>query len=100
MKILKTVALMTQNGVQIPFNKDTGDCAVYVNNWFIPIIEYGDTFTPAQQSPNLHQAVFTSTVHPQAYQSSPTAEALNQPTICKEHEKVDMHIYQQKNSKL
>ena len=29
----------------------------------------------------------------QSYQSSKTAEALNQPSIFKEHEKVDMHIY-------
>ena len=60
--ILLGTPFMTQNGVQISFDKYTGNCAVYVNNYFIPIIEYGDTFTPAQQSPNLHQAVFTSTV--------------------------------------
>ena len=85
---------MTQNGVQISFNKDTGDCAVYVNNSFIPIIEYGDTFTPAQQSPNSHTAVFTTIVKPQSYHSSKTAEALNQPSIFKEHEKEDIHIHQ------
>ena len=78
---------MTQNGVQISFNKDTGDCAVYVNNYFIPIIEYGDTFTPAQQSPNSHPAVFTSIVQPQSYQSSKTAEALTQPSILKNMKK-------------
>ena len=89
--ILLGTPFMTQNGVQISFIKD---CAVYVKNSFIPIIEYGDTFTPAQQSPNSHPVVFTSIVHLQSYQSSTTAEAFNQPTIFKEHEKVDMHIYQ------
>ena len=61
----------------------------------MPIIEWGDTFTPAHQAPpTTPQAVFTTVVNPTTHQASDNAEPSIKPPIFKRHEEVDMHIYQ------